>query len=233
MSIRNTYGIYHSMRRLTLSRALRCRSFFTLPDLSSLSPFSGHEPQTYHERKILPYQARQLYDVVADVGSYPRFIPFCTGTRIIDQKRQGDSPTSRISMDAEMTVGFLSLKESYVSKVTCTPYTSVEAVASSSTPLFKTLSTTWCFQSASPSSPHPSAGQLPRHKSSRTLPSHESSILINDHDTGPTLVTLDLAFAFSNPVHATVSATFFGQVSKLMVKAFEERCLEVYGPGNK
>lgn len=72
------------------------------------------------------YQARQLYDVVADVGSYPRFIPFCTGTRIMAEKRQGDSPTSQISMDAEMTVGFLSLSESYVSKVTCTPFTSVE-----------------------------------------------------------------------------------------------------------
>jgi coenzyme Q-binding protein COQ10 len=55
---------------------------------------------------------------------------------------------------------------------------------------------------------------------------------VGDHITGPTLVTLDLAFAFSNPVHATISAVFFGQVSKLMVKAFEERCMEVYGPGN-
>jgi len=230
MAIRNTYGIYHNLCTSRLGRVLPCsrRSFFTLPDLSSLSPFSGHEPQTYHERKILPYQARQLYDVVADVGSYPRFIPFCTGTRIMDEKRQGDSPTSQISMDAEMTVGFLSLSESYVSKVTCTPFTSVEAVASSSTPLFKTLSTTWRFQPASPSSPHPSAGLLPRPKSSQELP-----VLINGHDAGPTLVTLDLAFAFSNPVHATVSATFFGQVSKLMVKAFEERCLEVYGPGSK
>lgn len=41
---------------------------------------------------------------------------------------------------------------------------------------------------------------------------------------GPTLVTLDLAFAFANPAHAVVSAAFFGQVSKLMVTAFERRC---------
>lgn len=143
MFIRSTYDIYHKLSRLRC--ALPCRrSFFTLPDLSSLSPFSGHEPQTYHERKILPYacyvllfvilcwpgpssyQSRQLYNIVADVESYPRFIPFCTGTRIIDTKRRGDSPASRICMDAEMTVGFLSLKESYISKVTCTPYLSVE-----------------------------------------------------------------------------------------------------------
>lgn len=30
-------------------------------------------------------------------------------------------------MDAELTVGFLSFKESYVSKVTCVPHESVEA----------------------------------------------------------------------------------------------------------
>jgi coenzyme Q-binding protein COQ10 len=51
-------------------------------------------------------------------------------------------------------------------------------------------------------------------------------------DDCPTLVTLDLEFAFANPMYAMVSATFFGQVSKLMVKAFEERCLEVYGSGH-
>ncbi len=50
-------------------------------------------------------------------------------------------------------------------------------------------------------------------------------------NTTPTLVTLDLSFAFANPVHAAVSATFFGQVSKMMVQAFEERCLDIYGKG--
>ncbi|KIM90755.1 hypothetical protein PILCRDRAFT_58648 [Piloderma croceum F 1598] len=227
MSIRNTSNFYRNLRRL--SRAPRCwRAFFTLPDLSSLSPFSDHEPQTYHERKIFPYQAQQLYNVVADVASYPSFLPFCTGSRIISKTRHGNSSSSPESMDAELTVGFLSLKESYVSRVTCKPFASVEAVASSSTPLFKTLSTTWRFQPASPNSPHASAGHIPFPKN---LPAFERpATSVGDTST---LVTLDLAFAFSNPVHATVSAAFFGQVSKLMVKAFEERCMKVYGPGNK
>jgi coenzyme Q-binding protein COQ10 len=191
------------------------------------------------------YQAQQLYNVVADVASYPSFIPFCTGSRIIAKARHGDSSSSPESMDVELTVGFLSLKESYVSRVTCKPFLSVEvsavwslpeyrphhrahlstqAVASSSTPLFKTLSTTWRFQSASPNSPHASAGHLPPETPTTS---------IGQQSTGPTLVTLDLTFAFSNPVHAKVSAAFFGQVSKLMVKAFEEHCMKVYGPGNK
>ncbi|KZP32914.1 hypothetical protein FIBSPDRAFT_811731 [Athelia psychrophila] len=200
------------------------RSFFTLPDLSSLSPFPPSEPQTqtYHERKIFPYHAKQLYDVVSDVSSYPHFIPFCTGARILERSQQGD-PQGSETMDAELTVGFLAFRESYVSKVTCTPFTSVEAVASSSTPLFKTLSTIWRFQPASPNSPHPTTGALPPPDQKATT----------DAMTGPTLVTLDLAFAFANPLHAAASAAFSGQVSKQMVKAFEERCLAVYGPGKQ
>jgi len=106
-------------------------------------------------------------------------------------------------MEAELTIAFLAFTERYTSRVTCVPYESVQAVAASSTPLFKMLETTWRFQ------PSGSAGD----------------------DTGPTLLSLDLAFEFANPMHAAVSGAFFGKVSSLMVKAFEERCVRVYGPG--
>jgi len=52
-------------------------------------------------------------------------------------------------------------------------------------------------------------------------------------DIGPALLSLELSFAFASPVHAAVSNTFFGKVSTMMVKAFEERCLKVYGPGRE
>ncbi|OBZ70230.1 Coenzyme Q-binding protein COQ10 B, mitochondrial [Grifola frondosa] len=144
------------------------RSLFTFPDLSSLSPFSdsngnnNQQPHTYHERKILPYRPSELYNVVADATSYPRFLPFCTDARILGNSKGVSAPHLQSnSMDVELTVGFLSFKERYVSKVTCRPHESVEAVACSSTPLFKTLNTVWRFQPASPKSPHPSS-QLPR-----------------------------------------------------------------------
>lgn len=46
-----------------------------------------------------------------------------------------------------------------------------------------------------------------------------------------TLVKYDIAFDFANPLHAAISAKFFGQVSGLMMRAFEDRCEEVYGLG--
>jgi len=200
------------MRLLHTSRLPR-RTLFTLPKFPSQA---GIETQTYSEQKVLPYTRQQLYQVVADVKSYPRFVPYCTGSRIL---RTPPVPTTndQVIMDAELTVGFLTFKESYVSKVTCTPFDSVEAVASSSTHLFKTLSTTWRFKPASYSPTH----KVHSHGPDNIRPASSMN--------SPTMVTLDLTFAFESPIHATVSAAFFGQVSKLMVKAFEKRCSEVYG----
>ncbi|CAG8586448.1 4547_t:CDS:2 [Ambispora leptoticha] len=39
-----------------------------------------------------------------------------------------------------------------------------------------------------------------------------------------------LEFEFASPLHAQVSNMFFDQVSTLMVKAFENRCGQIYGP---
>ncbi|KAI0658498.1 dehydrase and lipid transport-domain-containing protein [Cubamyces menziesii] len=219
--------------RLACSTGQRfSRQLFTLPDLSSLSPFSGQNsngspPQVYHERKIFPYTQKQLYELVADATSYPRFLPFCTGARVLNKHAQAADPSGRTTMDVELTVGFMSFKESYVSKVTCRPYESVEAVAASSTPLFKSLNTVWRFQPASARSPHPTARFPPMAEQQETAAGGADS----EGDSRPTLVTLDLSFAFANPMHAAVSSTVFGQVSKMMVKAFEERCVEIYGPG--
>ncbi|KZW03816.1 hypothetical protein EXIGLDRAFT_599892 [Exidia glandulosa HHB12029] len=195
------------------------RAFFSFPDLAHLSPF--HQPEsdthTFHERKILPYSQRQMYDVVSDVDSYRHFVPFVTASRVLRRAPpSGKNDAQQQQLEAELSVGFMGLTESYVSTVVCKPYESVEATASSSTPLFDTLITTWRFQPASPTSPHAT----------------DADIGARDA-LGPTLVSIDLAYAFAHPLHAQISAAFFGQVSKLMIRAFEERCLAVYGPGRR
>ena len=73
---------------------------------------------------------------------------------------------------------------------------------------------------------------LQQPQSSQGTPSTGSVASPHD-DNSPTLVTLDVSFAFASPVHAAVSAAFFGQVSKRMVEAFEERCQEIYVTSRK
>ncbi|KAI0089181.1 dehydrase and lipid transport-domain-containing protein [Irpex rosettiformis] len=230
----------HSARHSARS-GIQARTFISLPDLSSLSPFSNSSgsnsqgPQTYQERRILPYKQSELYAVVTDVASYPKFLPFCTDVHVFTTSPfvNADGRTGK-RLEAEMSVGFMSLSESYTSDVKCIPNLSCEAVASSSTTLFKSLSTVWRFQPASTRSIHATQhAPLPANVTSLGSRMPDSTLGEESTDAAPTLVMLDLAFSFSNPLHATISAAFFGQVSKMMVSAFEERCLELYGPGRR
>lgn len=61
------------------------------------------------ETKTLPYSAEQMFDLVADVDSYPEFLPWVVATRV---RRDSDS-----SMTADMLVGFKALREKFTSKV--------------------------------------------------------------------------------------------------------------------
>ena len=83
---------------------------------------------TENTASLRSYTQKQLYELVADASSYPRFLPFCTSARVL--KKQPPNPPSdndgRLHMDVELTVGFMSFSETYVSKVTCRPYESVE-----------------------------------------------------------------------------------------------------------
>jgi coenzyme Q-binding protein COQ10 len=100
----------------------------------------------------------------------------------------------------------------------------MQAIASSSTPIFKSLETTWRFQPASPSSPHLSSSPPPH-------PSPPLDTTKQGIDAGPTLLSIDLEYEFVNPLHTVIAARAFGKVSDMMVDAFERRCLEVYGMG--
>ena len=61
------------------------------------------------ETRILPYTPEQLFDLVADVGSYQQFLPWVAATRI--------RSNSESEMIADLVVGFGALKETFTSKV--------------------------------------------------------------------------------------------------------------------
>lgn len=89
------------------------------------------------------YQPSQLFAVVSDVRHYPKFVPFCTGSRILSERYRDASqpppstPTAdaTYSMDVELSVGFLAFQETYTSKVTCRPNELVEVSQSSGSSL--------------------------------------------------------------------------------------------------
>ena len=47
---------------------------------------------THSEKRNLPYSAKQMYDLVADVGKYPEFLPWCSAARIRSREKYLDGP---------------------------------------------------------------------------------------------------------------------------------------------
>lgn len=68
---------------------------------------------THAEQRHLPYTPEQLFRLVADVESYPRFLPWCKAARIT--RRQGDS------FWADLIISFKVYRERFGSKVTLHP----------------------------------------------------------------------------------------------------------------
>jgi coenzyme Q-binding protein COQ10 len=65
---------------------------------------------THAERQVVPYTPEQLFDLVADVGLYPRFLPWCVASRVRTR--------SEHELVADLTIGFGPFRESFTSRVT-------------------------------------------------------------------------------------------------------------------
>lgn len=95
--------------------------------------------RTYAEKRWLPFTPEQLFALVADVESYPEFLPWCVSTRIVGRE-------SESCQLVDMTVGFKMMQETYTSRVSLTPHSaiSVESVRGP----FRVLVTDWKFAAA-------------------------------------------------------------------------------------
>ena len=89
----------------------------------------------HRETRRLPWNAEQLYGLVADVARYPEFIPWCTAARI--RYREGDV------FWADLVIGFRFIRERFTSKVTLEPCREIN-VAYARGP-FRRMSNRWRF----------------------------------------------------------------------------------------
>ncbi|MFN3645884.1 MAG: type II toxin-antitoxin system RatA family toxin [Gemmobacter sp.] len=72
----------------------------------------------HHETRPLPYAARQMYDLVADVARYPEFLPWNAAARIRSRKPLGDG---REVMEADLVISFKVFRERFGSRVVLDP----------------------------------------------------------------------------------------------------------------
>jgi coenzyme Q-binding protein COQ10 len=69
---------------------------------------------THSETKILKYKPEQMFDLVADVNSYPKFLPWCSAARIHSRNMIDKNEI----LEADLVISFKVFREKFASKVT-------------------------------------------------------------------------------------------------------------------
>ena len=68
----------------------------------------------HSDQRVLPYSAAQTFDLVADVASYPKFLPWTAAARVRSVTDRGETEV----MLADLVVSFKVFRESFGSEVT-------------------------------------------------------------------------------------------------------------------
>ncbi|MDP2204819.1 MAG: type II toxin-antitoxin system RatA family toxin [Alphaproteobacteria bacterium] len=66
---------------------------------------------SHQEKRILPYSAEQLFDLVMDIEKYPEFLPWCIGARINTRDKN--------EVNADVIIGYKMFRERFSSRVHC------------------------------------------------------------------------------------------------------------------
>ena len=69
----------------------------------------------FSTKRRVAHSAQDMFDLVADVGKYPEFVPMCADMRVRSRTDKGDGITVMV---ATMTVAYKMIRQSYTSRAT-------------------------------------------------------------------------------------------------------------------
>ncbi len=64
---------------------------------------------THAEKRVVRYTPEQMFALVADVGAYPKFLPWCVGARVRTE--------TETEIVADLTIGFGPFREGFTSRI--------------------------------------------------------------------------------------------------------------------
>jgi len=102
---------------------------------------------SFRTTRRVPFTPRQMFDLVADVESYPQFLPLCEALVVQSRQREGDSEI----ILARMTVGYMAIRESFGSRVVLesdTLLVNAAGVPGAASGPFSRLENRWAFKDA-------------------------------------------------------------------------------------
>lgn len=65
----------------------------------------------------MPYSAEQMFALIAEVESYPQFLPWCAGCRVRDRRADAEGEI----LEADLIISFKVFRERFGSRVTLRP----------------------------------------------------------------------------------------------------------------
>ncbi len=148
---------------------------------------------THSETRKLPYTAQQMYDLVADVGRYPEFLPWTAAARIRSDEDRGDHRV----MEADLVISFKVFRERFTSRVVLWPDEKKIDTEYLDGP-FKYMKSNWKF---------------------------------TDLPGGGCEVDFFVDFEFRNAILQRIIGVVFNEAMLRIVRAFEKRAQELFGPG--
>lgn len=100
----------------------------------------------FQTRRRVPFTPRQMFDLVADVEKYPQFLPMCEALTVKARDREGDNDI----VVAQMTVGYMAIRETFASRVVLDPakLLVLAAVVPGESGPFSQLENRWAFTPA-------------------------------------------------------------------------------------
>ena len=145
----------------------------------------------HSETKRLAYTAEQMYALVADVGSYPQFLPWCSAARVRSRQPQ---PEGEI-IEADLVISFKVFRERFGSRVTLFPAALKIETEYLDGP-FRYMRSQWAFRP----------------------------------DGAGCEVDFFVDFEFKNAILQGIIGVVFNEAMLRIVRAFECRAAELYGP---
>lgn len=72
----------------------------------------------FRTKRRVQHSAAEMFALVADVQSYPKFLPLCRDLRLRESHEAEDGKQVLV---ADMDVGYKAIRETFTSRVTCDP----------------------------------------------------------------------------------------------------------------
>jgi len=69
--------------------------------------------RTFETRRVVPHTGDHMFELVADVENYPKFVPLCKALVVRERTESGE----RTTLIADMTVAFKLFQETFCSRV--------------------------------------------------------------------------------------------------------------------